>query len=243
MTGRFLPFTLTAAFLAAFAPQAGSTQTAPSAQFNITPIRLELPDGEQATQMVIRNRDQRSLTVQMRVFRWEQVDGADRFIPTDDVVVSPGIIRIAPESAQTFHVVARTPGSGDGERQFRVVVDQLPDSDQVLEGAAQTRVRMTVPLFEGRERASEGQLAIQASPGKLHIANSGGRTVRLAGLAATDGVVTGDLKPVGTLGYVFGGSWIEIDLPPGMACSGAPLHVTGTADGETFDVVADQVCP
>jgi fimbrial chaperone protein len=213
------------------------------ARLNVTPLRLELPAGQAATQMLVRNQGEKQIAVQMRVFEWTQDGGENHYAPSRDVAVSPSIVKIEPGLAQSFHILSRGTPATSGERRFRVVLDEIPDSEPAAPGTARTRLRLTLPLFIGSNTAQAGRLQVAAQPGVLILANGGGRTIRLSDLQ-----VTADGNPVpidnySMLQYIHGASWIAIPLPDGVACSGEVLRLSATADGGSFDEIASQDCP
>ena len=112
MKNRLSPLLFLASlFGAALAGAAAMAQEHPQqARLNITPLRLELPVGQAATQMLVRNQGDKQIAVQMRVFEWTQDDGENHYAPSRDVAVSPSIVKIDPGLAQSFHVLSR-PGT------------------------------------------------------------------------------------------------------------------------------------
>ena len=193
--------------------------------------------------MIISNRDQRRLDVQLRVFEWRQVDGRDEFVRSTDIVVSPSIIQIAPGDQQTFHVIPQIPLSATNERRYRVVLDQLPDAQGAQASAANTRVRMTVPLFAGGEAASPHSLKFVADNTMLRVTNTGQRTAKVDRLALhVPGRDPLELKPIVSFGYVFGQQTITYALPAQYACPSRTLHLTGIVDRKPFDAQIEAEC-
>ena len=243
MKQRLLPFlfaTLAAGSVGgAYAQEAASPAPA---RVNVTPLRLEVASNEKSTQMLVRNHAEEDLKAQIRVFKWQQVDGKDRFSPTDEIVVSPSIVAIRPGHAQAFHVLVRHREENAGEVRYRVVIDQLPDPSRKLYGAAQTRLRLTLPLFEGSDRARTGQLAFSMLGDRLRIDNRGGQAVRLTRISLDAAGRKIPITPTETLGYVFGNSWIELPVAEDLDCGQSKLTVTGLADREQFDAPVNQIC-
>ena len=112
---------------------ANAASSAPSARVTVAPLRLEM-DGEkmQETLRVI-NPSDRPIGIQVRAFDWTQSDGEDVYAPTTDVLVSPAIVVIQPGDTQFFRVQRRALPP-EGERRYRVAIDQLPDPEQAQSG-------------------------------------------------------------------------------------------------------------
>ncbi len=109
-------------------------------------LKIETPQRAQALQ--ITNNGSEDLEAQVRIMRWTQVDGEDRLAPTDDVVVSPAILRVAPGKPQTVRVVRLQEGPVSNEASYRVLVDELPRKPSSNEPTGITvLVRYSIPLF------------------------------------------------------------------------------------------------
>lgn len=247
MKNRLPPFLLHGLMAAVLALAAGSGVHAQGdaalARINVTPLRLELPAGDTATQMVIRNQADTPISVQLRAFAWTQQDGEDRYTPTRDVAVSPSIVTIAPGRAQSFHVLSRLVTAAPGERRYRVVIDELPSDRATAPGTARTRLRLTLPLFVNRDSAPEPRLRFAVTPQALVIANEGGQTARVGDMRLSRGGETVPLGPGAQMRYVHGQSWVALPLPPGIGCSGAALRLQGVAEQDQFDEMPGQDCP
>lgn len=230
---------------ALLAPAAGA-QNAPAAgvqdraaQVSVAPLRLELAGAETSAVLRVTNPSARAVGVQVRVFGWGQKDGADSFFATSDVMVSPSIIEIAPGQTQIFRV-ARRDAASDGEKRFRVAVDQLPDPELTSAGEAQARIRFTIPLFVDRDRAGPAQLDWTIDANGLHLSNAGGQTSRVVALRLTD--AQGAEVPLerNSLRYVQGGS--TITWPIEGPCPAGPASLSGNIDGGTVSATAPSTC-
>lgn len=76
-----------------------------AASIRLSPIGLELLDTQSATTLNIYNQSTESSDFQVRAFEWSQVEGKDQLIPTDDIVISPPIFKLASEGSYNLRVV------------------------------------------------------------------------------------------------------------------------------------------
>lgn len=226
---------------------AGAAQNGPPPQrsgaFTVSPLRIDLPSGEDHAELTLSNALDRASAVQVRVFAWSQENGLDRFSPTTDFVVSPSIFRMPPQSLQQFHIVRRGPTTGTGEGRYRIVIDQLPEPPSGVSQAAVTRLQMTLPLFSGSERASPASLTASLAGSRLTIANSGGRTARIGSLAvvAADGNRWPIALEVGR--YVHGQSSLTYQIAGFDCARAARVRIVGMVDRTGFDAVPQTSCP
>ncbi|HRP87670.1 MAG TPA: fimbria/pilus periplasmic chaperone, partial [Gammaproteobacteria bacterium] len=74
-------------------------------QLQARPTLVELAPGNQAGRLVLANTGDAPVAAQVRVFAWSQVDGEDRLADTNEIAISPAIVRIPPGGEQVVRVV------------------------------------------------------------------------------------------------------------------------------------------
>lgn len=244
MLRRLLPACCTA-FLLVAGVGAAQSPTAASGAFTVAPLRLELSATDEATSLDLTNALDRTSAVQVRVFAWRQENGADRYAPSDDFIVSPSIFRMAPQSSQRVRLIRKTTFAAGQEVRYRVVIDQLPEAMGAAGPVAATRLQLTLPLFAGSETAPPAQIVTRIAGNQLLVTNTGGRTARIGALMLS--TPDGRSWPVrlDSGRYVMGQSTISYAVP-GFACAdtnGAVVRVTGSIDRTSVDAVPDKTCP
>lgn len=209
------------------------------ARVTVSPLRIEM-DGPQRTETVrVINPSPRPIGVQVRIFNWDQENGEDVYSPSTELQVSPSIITIQPGDTQVFRLMRRELPP-QGERRYRLAVDQLPDPALQRPGQATTRVRFTIPVFLDRASAAPAALAWSIEGNSLRLANTGQQTARMVNLALTG--TAGDVPVEGFgLHYIMGGKQLSWDLPNG--CPVGPIRMNVLVDGETVDAPVPVSCP
>lgn len=245
MNFRYLPATATALVLVFAAGTSAAQESLParSGAFTVSPLRIDLPQSADHAVLTLSNALDRESAVQIRVFAWHQDRGIDRFVPSQDFVVSPSIFRMAPGSAQQFHIIPQRAFSGAQEARFRVVIDQLPAPVMGADQAAMTRLQLTLPLFVGSEQAPPARLSASVAGTRVSVANAGGRTARIGSLVLI--AADGRRWPIGldTGRYVHGQSTVTYEVP-GFDCTRAgPVRVAGMVDRAGFDAAPQSSCP
>ena len=213
---------------------------APSASFNISPLRLEIKSSEEHDFLLVRNQSDRDSGVQVRVFGWTQVDGADVYRPSDDFVISPSIISIPGQTAQTFRIIRRTLRVGGPETSYRVVIDELPTASNAGGRQAATRLRITVPLFDGTEASTRAALVWEYNQNGIVVRNTGGRSVKIADVA----IVGQPPKSVDIPGpfYVLAGSARTFATRQKLSCTGPGVPLLVMVDGRSMTIDASSRC-
>lgn len=216
----------------AAASAAALEQARATASLAVTPLRVELPTATTAETVQVRNTTDSPMAVQMRIFAWTQQAGEDAYAPSGDLHVTPSIVSIPAGQTQIVRVLRKAPAS-QGEKRFRLVIDQLPDPAKARAGVAQTRVRFAIPVFVDRDKAPPARFAWRLTEGNLELENSGGAAARIVQIEVKG--ADGRIVPVeqNALRYVLGSSTIA--WPIGNGCSLGKVTVTAQIDGHTVD--------
>jgi fimbrial chaperone protein len=100
----------------------------------ISPIHLNMSVKEPIISFTVTNDSADVITYQINTLSWQQIDGKDTYNETRELVVSPPIVSIEPNSTQTFRVGLFNESSHLVEQAYRVVLDDittyLPDSSK-----------------------------------------------------------------------------------------------------------------
>ena len=239
--GSFLALTAPVVRAEPAAPAVAAPVAAPPglARLNIAPLRLELDASKPTATLMLTNTSERAVPVQTRLFAWSQDGGEDRFAPSSALTISPSIISIPAGATQIVRLL-RTGAASPGEKRFRLAVDQLPDPTMAISGAAEARLRFTIPVFLDRDTAAPAQLGWKVGPDKIEVNNSGGSTARIVSIEVT--TAAGKVVPLerNSLRYVLGSSAIAWPLP--SACGLGPVTITAQVDGKMANAQASPSC-
>jgi fimbrial chaperone protein len=205
----------------------------------ISPLRIEIDDAARGATVMLTNTSERALPVQSRLFAWSQAAGEDVYAPSSDLTISPSITSIPPGETQIVRVL-RNGAASPGEKRYRLVVDQLPDPEAARAGAAEARIRFTVPMFLDRTKSAPAQFDWRIGANGIELVNTGGATARILQLEVK--TAGGASVPVerNALRYVQGNSTIA--WPVENACSLGPVTVTVSIDGRTVDAQPRSTC-
>lgn len=214
---------------------------AQASSLQISPVTVELPPGQNASALTLRNPGKEPIYGQVRVFRWDQALDDDRLEPSDDLVASPPLIRIEPQGEQLVRLVRRDGAPVAAEHSYRVLVDEVPNLDAAPGNGVNIRLRYSVPVFiepagqPGAPRLS-WELRHDGAQWQLRVSNAGARRAQLAAVQLTgaDGVVQEINR--GLLGYVLPGrtrQW-TIALDDHLATHG-PLKLKANLNAQPIE--------
>jgi fimbrial chaperone protein len=196
--------------LFAFAALLLGSQSAFAGTLSVSPVLVQVPAPAKTSSVTLYNQSEAMLPVQLRLFRWVKHAGADKLVPTTDVVASPPAARLKPGGEYTVRIVrvAKTPV--EGEESYRLLVDQIPVPSEMGGTNVRFVVRHSIPVFFSETKAAPPRLSWKANlaEGKLIITarNDGERRVRLSGLTIESTSGTTRSFGEGLSGYVLGKS-------------------------------------
>ena len=212
----------------AMAPQARAAAT-----ILLWPIDPWLSADTKATELWVQNQGSSATTMQVRIVRWRQENGYERYTAQQDVVASPPIVTIAKGSKQLIRLIKQSEVPTGVEQAYRIIVDEIPQADAKAEPTIGLKLQMrySIPLFvygQGIPTIKEGahhalaqthnlSWRVTQAEGKptLEVKNRGDVHVRLSQVALEQG---GQKRTVadGLLGYVLPGSTRSWPIPAGV---------------------------
>lgn len=197
------------------------------------PIDPWLAADANATELWIQNQGNSATTMQVRIVRWKQEGGYERYSAQQDVVASPPIVTIQKGNKQLIRLIKQSAVPVGVEQAYRIIVDEIPQPDAKAEPSIGLKLQMrySIPLFvygQGIPTLKEGAHHALAEPrnlswrvtheggqAALQVRNQGDVHVRLSQVSLEQG---GQKRTVaeGLLGYVLPGSTRSWPIPAGV---------------------------
>ena len=203
-----------------------------SASLQISPVLIEIPAGGSVAIVDVRNEDAQAAAIQLRLFHWSQSNGEEHLEPTQDVVASPPIATIAPHAKLNVRVIRIGNAPVGVEDSYRLVIDQLPQSDPNGKTVVAMLLRQVLPVFFTASSAAPPDVTWSIARGGrgyvLKARNSGDRRLRVSKVTLSGGVTMGG----GLLGYVLGHSEMSWSIPGRRASFAPGTRVTIQGDSD-----------
>jgi fimbrial chaperone protein len=151
-------------------------------EFTVTPVRIYMAPKDRAIAVTITNEGDDELVMQADLFVWKQKsDGQDDLTLTEDMFLSPPIIKMAPKSRQVVRL-ARLKATKPAEQlTYRMIVREIPEARaEKKDLQLQIALAFSMPVFitpaDAKpkldctiERASAGLVkALCANTGNAH---------------------------------------------------------------------------
>ncbi|WP_373327987.1 fimbrial biogenesis chaperone [Cronobacter turicensis] len=115
----------------------------------IWPIDPYLAADDSAAELWIQNQGATPMTMQVRIVRWRQEGGNERYQQQQDVAASPPIVRIDGGKKQLIRLISQAQVPAGVEQAYRIVVDEIPqptDPGKPQLGL-KLQMRYSIPLF------------------------------------------------------------------------------------------------
>jgi len=207
-----------------------------ASSLQISPVVLELHDGQGAAGITLRNPDDKPLYGQVRVFRWDQSLGEDTLEPTQELLASPPLIEIPAHGEQLVRLVRRATDKPAAEQTYRLLIDEVPSADAAAASGVTIRLRYSVPVFVEPPGAAAApvlswQLQRDRQGWVLQVANEGRRRAQISAVQLVSASGKSYAVEKGLLGYALAGKarqW-HIKLDGGVDLH-APLRVHATVN-------------
>ncbi|NRF67829.1 molecular chaperone [Aquincola sp. S2] len=230
---------LLALALALGAPKPAAAQ---AAALRVQPVLVDVTAPGAASTLRLHNTGTKPVNVQLRVFRWTQVEGKEVLEPTQDVVTSPPALTLAPNGQAAARIVRVSKRAVQAEESYRLYVDQLPDLAQQEANTVSLLVRQSIPVFFSHPacKRTPSAWSIVADNGSAAIVaeNSGESRERISSLRIQlpngENISLGD----GLAGYVLGGSQMRWSLGAGPFAGVESVAVSGQTEKGPFQAMA-----
>jgi fimbrial chaperone protein len=220
-----------------------------AAPFAVNPVRIYMTPRDKAVAVTITNEGNEELVMQADLYRWTQTaDGEDVLEPTEDVFLTPPIIKLAGKSRQVVRLARLRPMQQGEQLTYRLIVREIPEAKPSQEGLrVQIALAFSLPVFITPPKAKY-QLACTAERTaadtvRASCSNSGNAYAQLVNLALTSS--TGEkLASRDTGGYILPGIKRSFDLK--SSASSVPAGKAQLAikldDGsqQTFDITLSE---
>lgn len=142
------------AFLGLLTLCAGSQSLAGA--FSVSPVRVFLEPRDRAAALTLVNGADAEVVLQADVMRWSQdTDGQDRLEPSDDLLVSPPILKLPPRSRQVVRLARLIAPDLQRQQTYRLLLREVPDLRPTAEQGARLPITLvlSIPVFLGAPAA------------------------------------------------------------------------------------------
>lgn len=164
---------------------------ASAGEFSVSPVRIFMKANERAVAVTVVNEGSEELVMQSEIYSWQQKPGGEDVLkPTEDLVLSPPIVKLAPKARQVLRL-ARVGGAPAGQEQsYRMIVREVPEARQAGKDAkVQMALAFSLPIFitpNGAKRQVDCDVQrASAQAVKVNCRNTGNAYAQIRGITLT----------------------------------------------------------
>jgi len=120
---------------------------AAASSFTVSPIQIDLGAGHRTAVVTVHSDQDESMLLQAQVLAWSQPGGVDALVDTSEVLVTPAVFTLAAHGQQVVRIALRTDPDRVLERDFRLIVQEVPGAVQPNFTGLNIALRMSLPVF------------------------------------------------------------------------------------------------
>lgn len=149
--------------------------------FSVSPVRLHLGERDRAVALRLGNQGQKELKLRAELYAWRQNEqGRDQLEPSDDLVMSPQLLRVPAQGEQVVRLILAGPRDPDRQMTYRLLLREERDVAPDATIGVPISLVLSLPIFvtprvarhalECELQAQEGeQAAVRCrNPGRAH---------------------------------------------------------------------------
>ena len=183
--------------------------------------------------------------MQADIYSWKQKpDGEDELTLTEDLFLSPPIIKLAGSARQVVRLALLTPSKSPEQRYYRIILREVPEALPPKEGVSvQLALAFSLPIFitpPGLKSQVDCQIERKAANSVNAVCVNNGNAYALLGEMVLAGVAGAKLVSRDSGGYILPGITrrIELSLKDGKIPAGQAKLQVSLDDGtsKSFDV-------
>lgn len=120
-----------------------------AAPFSVTPVRIYMTPKDKAVAVTITNEGDEELVMQADLYSWKQkANGEDDLVLTEDLLLSPPIIKLAGKSRQVVRLARLRSMPETDQLTYRMVVREVPEAKPNAEKLQlQIAIAFSLPVF------------------------------------------------------------------------------------------------
>lgn len=117
--------------------------------FSVSPVRMFMAPKDRAIAVTINNEGDDELVMQAEVYLWRQKPGGeDELTLTEDMILSPPIIKLAARTRQVVRLAMLRPRPANEQLTYRLVVREVPEAvPQDKKVQLQLALAFSLPVF------------------------------------------------------------------------------------------------
>jgi fimbrial chaperone protein len=118
--------------------------------FSVTPVRIYMTPKDRGVAVTLTNEGDTEVALQADINVWSQKpDGADELVLTEDLILSPPILKLAPKARQVVRLAMLTPRDQSRQMTYRMIVREVPEATAAKDSEMEVPISLalSMPVF------------------------------------------------------------------------------------------------
>jgi fimbrial chaperone protein len=118
--------------------------------FSVTPVRIFMTPKDRAVAVTLTNMGDSEVALQADINVWRQKpDGTDELVLTEDMILSPPILKLAPNTRQVVRLALLKPADASQQLTYRMIVREIPEATAPKDSAMEVPISLalSMPVF------------------------------------------------------------------------------------------------
>lgn len=213
--------------------------------FSVTPVRIYMTPRDRAVAMTVANEGDTNVVLQADLNAWTQLpDGTEQLIPTEDLILSPPIIKLAPNTRQVIRLGLLKPADASRQLTYRMIMrevpEALPNPDKTIQVPIALALSMPVFITPAPAKRVMNCSAVRGAESALNIScgNTGTAYAQVREVLVTRGPATLARFEGGS--YILPGAQKTIIATGEQPIAAGPAQINVSFDdgkSQSFDVI------
>ena len=130
--------------------------------FYIAPTKGELSEDSKYIVFEVKNASENTSTIQIQPMSWEIQNGEDVVKPTKDIIATPVIVNIKPNTKQIIRVGLNRNPDKEEEFFYKLLIKEIPRLKKTEINEAQITIEFSIPIILKANENTKTKLNIQA---------------------------------------------------------------------------------
>jgi fimbrial chaperone protein len=215
-----------------------------AADWEVDPVRIDLTQEQQTAVINVKNNSDQETKIQIDAVAWSQQEGKDVYTTTRELLVSPPIFTIPPNSQQIIRTALRRATDTTNELTYRINLVELPGVPVADLTGVQVALRLGLPVFvQPQKGGAAPKLSWSASRMsgnkiKVILKNQGNAHIQVSDFAlyAPSSKEPVAIEPISV--YVLAGQtkeWLLESKTMSKLASGGHMHLKASTDAGDVD--------
>ena len=116
--------------------------------FSVTPVRLYMTQRDRAIAVTLTNEGDAPIVLQADINTWSQKpDGIDELVLTEDLILAPPIIKLAPKARQVVRLALLKPADASRQLTYRLIIREVPEAQPAAGVDVPIALALSMPVF------------------------------------------------------------------------------------------------